>query len=126
MPVNLSIKNAPDDLVALLKQRAQRNHRSLQGETLAILEEAVRGPGRLTPLQLLAKVEKLDLENTQRVRRDHSQNARSALWRLRSPMAPRSRRSSSRNQGGWKLHSGSKALASSRRFFSNSKSPVRA
>jgi plasmid stability protein len=62
MPVNLSIKNAPDDLVALLKQQAQRNHRSLQGEVLAIIEEAVRRPKRLTALQLLAEVKKLDFE----------------------------------------------------------------
>jgi plasmid stability protein len=62
MPVNLSIKNAPDDLVALLKARAERNHRSMQGEVLAILEEAVRTPRRLTPMELLAEVEKLDFE----------------------------------------------------------------
>lgn len=62
MPVSLSIKNAPDDLVALLKLRAKHNHRSLQGEALAILEEAVRTPRRLTPLQLLAEVEKLNFE----------------------------------------------------------------
>jgi plasmid stability protein len=62
MPVNLSIKNAPDDLVALLKLRARRNHRSLQGEMLAIIEEAVSRPRRLTPLQLLGKLEKLDFE----------------------------------------------------------------
>jgi antitoxin FitA len=61
MPVNLSIKNAPDDLVALLKQRARRNHRSLQGEALAILEEAVHRPQRLTPEELLAEVRKLGL-----------------------------------------------------------------
>lgn len=41
MPVNLSIKNAPDDVVARLKDRATRNHRSLQGELMAIIEEAV-------------------------------------------------------------------------------------
>jgi len=62
MPVNLSIKNAPDQLVDLLKARAERNHRSMQGEMLAILEEAVHTPRRLTPLQLLAEVEKLDFE----------------------------------------------------------------
>jgi plasmid stability protein len=62
MPINLSIKNAPDDLVALLKARAERNHRSMQGEVLAILEEAVRTPRRLTPLELLAEVEKLNFE----------------------------------------------------------------
>ncbi len=42
MPVNLSIKNAPDDVVERLRQRAARNHRSLQGELMAIIEEAVR------------------------------------------------------------------------------------
>ena len=62
MPINLSIKNAPDHLVDLLKARAERNHRSMQGEMLAILEEAVHTPRRLTPLQLLAEVEKLDFE----------------------------------------------------------------
>jgi antitoxin FitA len=59
MPVNLSIKNAPDGLVATLKLRAKRNHRSLQGEILAILEEAAQRPRQLTPLELLAEVEKL-------------------------------------------------------------------
>ncbi|HKY95894.1 MAG TPA: Arc family DNA-binding protein [Kiloniellales bacterium] len=45
MTVNLSIKNAPDDLVERLRRRAQANHRSLQGECLAILEAAVAGTG---------------------------------------------------------------------------------
>ena len=40
MPVNLSVKNAPDELVATLKRRAMRHHRSLQGELMAILEAA--------------------------------------------------------------------------------------
>jgi antitoxin FitA len=62
MPVNLSIKNAPDDLVALLKARAARNHRSMQGELLAIIEQAVHQPRRLTPLELLAEVERLNFE----------------------------------------------------------------
>jgi antitoxin FitA len=62
MSVNLSIKNAPDDLVMLLKARAERNHRSMQGELLAIIEEAVRAPQRMTPMELLAEVRKLDLK----------------------------------------------------------------
>jgi antitoxin FitA len=61
MPVNLSIKNAPDDLVMRLKQRAAKNHRSLQGEMLAIIEEAVRQPNRLTPREALAEVRRLGL-----------------------------------------------------------------
>jgi plasmid stability protein len=40
MPVNLSIKDVPDDVAEKLKQRARRNHRSLQGELRAIVEQA--------------------------------------------------------------------------------------
>ena len=62
MPVNLSIKNAPDDLVAELKVRARRNHRSLQGELLAIIEDAVRRQSPLrTPDEILAEVRRLGL-----------------------------------------------------------------
>jgi plasmid stability protein len=41
MPVNLSIKNTPDDVADRLRKRAAANHRSLQGELLAIVEAAV-------------------------------------------------------------------------------------
>jgi len=44
MPVNLSIKNVPDALAARLRERAARNHRSLQGELMAILEGAAAEP----------------------------------------------------------------------------------
>ncbi|HLI64824.1 MAG TPA: Arc family DNA-binding protein [Caulobacteraceae bacterium] len=40
--MNLSIKNAPEEVVARLKARARRHHRSLQGELLAIIEAAAR------------------------------------------------------------------------------------
>ena len=40
MSVNLSIKNASDEVVAALKSQARRNHRSLQGELMAIIEAA--------------------------------------------------------------------------------------
>jgi plasmid stability protein len=41
MPVHLSIKNVPDDIAAALRSRAESNHRSLQGELMAILESAL-------------------------------------------------------------------------------------
>ena len=44
MPVNLSVKNVPTALAAKLRERAERNHRSLQGELMAILEAAVGVP----------------------------------------------------------------------------------
>jgi len=61
MPVNLSIKNAPDDVVQRLKARATRHHRSLQGELLAILEEAVRPPRQVSVDEVLAEVRRLQL-----------------------------------------------------------------
>lgn len=46
MPVNFSVKTVPDDTAEALRLRARRNHRSLQGELLAILEAAAAsGPG---------------------------------------------------------------------------------
>lgn len=37
---NLSIKDVPEQLAEALRQRAARNHRSLQGELMAIVERA--------------------------------------------------------------------------------------
>jgi plasmid stability protein len=62
MPVNLSIKNAPDDVVQRVKERAQKNHRSLRGELLAIIEDAVGPERRLTPHDLLVQARKLGLK----------------------------------------------------------------
>ena len=38
---NISIKDVPDQWAEALRQRAARNHRSLQGELMAIIERAV-------------------------------------------------------------------------------------
>lgn len=40
MAVNLSIKGVPEPVAALLRARAERNHRSLQGELMEIIERA--------------------------------------------------------------------------------------
>lgn len=40
MSVNLSIKGVPEELAERLRRRAERNHRSLQGELMAIVERA--------------------------------------------------------------------------------------
>ena len=44
MAVNLSVKNVSEALAAKLRGRAERNHRSLQGELMAILEAAAGDP----------------------------------------------------------------------------------
>jgi plasmid stability protein len=59
MPVNLSIKNAPNRVVQRLRERAKRHHRSLQGELLAIIEAAVQEDSAATPAEILAEVRRL-------------------------------------------------------------------
>jgi plasmid stability protein len=56
MPVNLSIKNVPDEIAEKLRLRAERNHRSLQGELMNILEQSTTEERHLSPLELLAEV----------------------------------------------------------------------
>jgi antitoxin FitA len=62
MPINLSIKNAPEHVVMRLRQRAERHHRSLQGELLAIIEAAAREVQPANPLDVLAEVRRLGVE----------------------------------------------------------------
>jgi plasmid stability protein len=53
MPTNISIKNVPDKIVDVLRQRAKRHHRSLQGELMALLEEvALTGPRSVNEAEL--------------------------------------------------------------------------
>lgn len=40
MSLSLSIKDVPEAIAERLRQRAARNHRSLQGELMAIIEQA--------------------------------------------------------------------------------------
>jgi len=64
MPVNLSIKNVPDLLADRLRDRAEKAHRSLQGELLAILEQAVYGSDPLTLSEALDLVRGLGLRTS--------------------------------------------------------------
>jgi plasmid stability protein len=74
MAVNLSIKSVPDEIAVRLRERAAKNHRSLQGELLAIVEAAVAERVELTPDQLLAEIRSLGLstpaESSEMVRAD--------------------------------------------------------
>lgn len=40
---NISIKDVPDPWAEALRKRAARNHRSLQGELMFLIEQAVQG-----------------------------------------------------------------------------------
>jgi plasmid stability protein len=76
MPVNLSIKNVPDEVAERLRERARKAHRSLQGELMVILEEAVEDRRTMSPAEVLAAVRKLgvstadDAESAVRAARD--------------------------------------------------------
>ena len=77
MPVNLSIKNVPEALADALRVRAERNHRSMQGEMMAILEAALLPPAAgegTDPLE--------------RLRRAGVQTADDALALMRHDAAP--------------------------------------
>src|SRR5437762_12723226 len=58
MGVNLSIKNVPEETLERLKLRARRNHRSLQGELLALIDQAIGVlPPERRPMSLAEVVE---------------------------------------------------------------------
>lgn len=81
MPVNLHIKNVPDAIAAKLRERAARNHRSQQGEVMAILESAVGdssvGTGGLMD-RLTALAGDHGIDTTKRLTREqaHERNKR--------------------------------------------------
>ena len=58
MPVSLSVKHVPDDVARGLRARAKENHRSLQGELLAILEAAAY-QRRISPEEVYRRVRAL-------------------------------------------------------------------
>lgn len=80
MPVNLSIKDVPDQIAEQLRARAARHHRSLQGELMAILEGSLGQPPELTAAELLVRVRASGLrtpaESAKVIRRDRDERSR--------------------------------------------------
>ncbi len=65
--VSLSIKDVPGDLAQALRGQAARNHRSIQGELMAILENAVQ-PSRTRGFdaqRLIKMAEALGLQSSE-------------------------------------------------------------
>jgi plasmid stability protein len=75
--VTLSVKNVPKDVATRLRDRAARNHRSLQGELLAILTDAA---AVTTVSELVSLVKKLGLrmpsESAAMIREDRDARSR--------------------------------------------------
>jgi plasmid stability protein len=61
VPVNVSVKNVPDEIMEKLRQRAKKHHRSVQGELKVILEEAT-SPDKLSLDQAESRLKMLGLE----------------------------------------------------------------
>ncbi|MBI2604715.1 MAG: Arc family DNA-binding protein [Deltaproteobacteria bacterium] len=76
MPVNLSIKAVPDTLAEKLRKRAAKNHRSLQGELITILEESLEGPRPLTVDESIRKLRQIEIrtasDSTEAIRGDRN------------------------------------------------------
>jgi plasmid stability protein len=67
MGINISIKNVPKKKLDQLKVRAKLNHRSLQGELLALIDQAIGilpppPPGSITIEQLVENGRRLGLK----------------------------------------------------------------
>jgi plasmid stability protein len=58
MSLTLSIKKVPEKVVKRLKRRAAMHKRSLQGELMALLEDAT-SPGRMTVEELWREARRL-------------------------------------------------------------------
>lgn len=71
--VNLSIKEVPEQLAEALRERARANHRSIQGELMAMLETYV-GARPFNARRLLGQVRAVGLrtpdESVQMIRDD--------------------------------------------------------
>lgn len=68
MAVALSIKDVPDRLARALKDRASRNHRSIQGELMHILERAVEQDER--PFDMKGLLKALDKHKIPRTKNE--------------------------------------------------------
>ena len=56
----LTVKNVPEEMLVLLRDRAKRHHHSLQGELMIILEEAI-APTKLSLDQVRRRVGELGI-----------------------------------------------------------------
>jgi plasmid stability protein len=66
--MDLSIKGVPEQQVARLRERAKANHRSLQGELRALIDQATSGvPRKLSIDEVAAKIANLGLKRRNEV-----------------------------------------------------------
>lgn len=73
--MNFTVKNIPENIYAKVKERAERNHRSINGEIIDILAAATI-PRRLTVEEILARARELRSRTRGRVTDDFINKAK--------------------------------------------------
>lgn len=58
MATNFTLKNIPDDIYDKVRERADRNHRSINGEIISMLDAATT-PRPVNPDEMLARAREL-------------------------------------------------------------------
>jgi plasmid stability protein len=96
MPVSLSIKNVPDEVVERLRARAERNKRSLQCELLVVIERAAAEPDSpvLTLQEIYERGKAMGLsapkgESTRIIRRMRDQRTKHLMRLIEKPRGRR-------------------------------------
>ncbi|KAA9132114.1 Arc family DNA-binding protein [Marinihelvus fidelis] len=69
---NLSIKNVPADVIVGLRERASANHRSLQGELLALVTQVVTNPGSVSGAETVQRARK-GYKSIEQIAQEHRQ-----------------------------------------------------
>ena len=72
---SLTLKNIPKQKLVLLKRKAQEHHRSLQGEMMTLIDEALNGPRpMMSPEEIYARAKAMGLggpnESVRMIRED--------------------------------------------------------
>lgn len=86
---NLSIKNVPESVLKRLRARAERHHRSIQGELLALVCAAVEQPDTVPDWPNAARVGSPPVDPTGTRTIDEIAAAHRARWRRPFDRRPR-------------------------------------
>ena len=91
MPVTLTIKQVPSRLAERLRARAAANHRSLQGELMAMLEAALEARGKIEQPGAAYPVPKIGRAKTAAPPMHGRRLTLAELWELSKRIGPPSK-----------------------------------
>ncbi|HLE66038.1 MAG TPA: Arc family DNA-binding protein [Burkholderiales bacterium] len=94
MAVTLTIKQVPERVAERLRARAAGNHRSLQGELMAMLEAALEAPANLEQPKAAYQVRRARRTTTAELPMHGRRLTLAELWELSKRIGPPSKRES--------------------------------